>query len=218
MKELHPPMHISNTRWHYVTMNWTNVGTDLQKWRIWPCVCVFVCLPLCLRRKSQQTHRSALNSSALSSEDEDGFYDSNITSILNESHLQTSNCWSQQLESIKRTIKRSSPVFSCVSQKCMKGIKDSPARGTRLPCTTNKPHGFFVFFLVETDWKWWYILGAFSCDYDCFSIIVFRGVFSGYFVAASRQKKKLENALLSLYTSVVNISAALFSFPFAVIL
>lgn len=45
-----------------------------------------------LKRKSQQTHRSALNSSALSSEDEDGFYDSNITSILNESHLQTSNC------------------------------------------------------------------------------------------------------------------------------
>lgn len=46
----------------------------------------------CLRRKNQQTHRSALGSSALSSEDEDGFYDSNIASILNESHLQTSNC------------------------------------------------------------------------------------------------------------------------------
>lgn len=51
-----------------------------------------LCLPPRLRRKSQQTHRSALGSSALSSEDEDGFYDSNITSILSESHLQTSNC------------------------------------------------------------------------------------------------------------------------------
>uniref|UniRef100_A0A3B4V1X8 Cingulin b n=1 Tax=Seriola dumerili TaxID=41447 RepID=A0A3B4V1X8_SERDU len=40
-------------------------------------------------RKSQQTHRAALGSSTLSSEDEDGFYDTNITSILNESHLQT---------------------------------------------------------------------------------------------------------------------------------
>lgn len=46
-----------------------------------------------LRRKSQQTHRVALGSSALSSEDEDSFYDtSNITSILNEGHLQTTNC------------------------------------------------------------------------------------------------------------------------------
>ncbi|XP_044028556.1 cingulin isoform X2 [Siniperca chuatsi] len=45
-----------------------------------------------LKRKSQQTHRAALGSSTLSSEDEDGFYDTNITSILNESHLQTSNC------------------------------------------------------------------------------------------------------------------------------
>ncbi|XP_030268569.1 cingulin isoform X2 [Sparus aurata] len=46
-----------------------------------------------LKRKSQQTHRVALGSSALSSEDEDSFYDtSNITSILNEGHLQTTNC------------------------------------------------------------------------------------------------------------------------------
>uniref|UniRef100_A0A3Q3X1E0 Myosin tail domain-containing protein n=1 Tax=Mola mola TaxID=94237 RepID=A0A3Q3X1E0_MOLML len=45
-----------------------------------------------LKRKSQQTHRIALGSSTLSSEEEDGFYDTNITSILNESHLQTSNC------------------------------------------------------------------------------------------------------------------------------
>ncbi|XP_067468803.1 cingulin isoform X1 [Thunnus thynnus] len=45
-----------------------------------------------LKRKVQQTHRAALGSSALSSEDEDGFYDANITSILNESHLQTTNC------------------------------------------------------------------------------------------------------------------------------
>uniref|UniRef100_A0A4W6FE30 Cingulin b n=1 Tax=Lates calcarifer TaxID=8187 RepID=A0A4W6FE30_LATCA len=40
-----------------------------------------------LKRKSQQTHRVALGSS----EDEDGFYDTNITSILSESHLPTSN-------------------------------------------------------------------------------------------------------------------------------
>lgn len=45
-----------------------------------------------LKRKSQQTHRAALGSSALSSEDEDGLFDTNITSILNESHLQTTNC------------------------------------------------------------------------------------------------------------------------------
>ncbi|XP_035537922.1 cingulin isoform X1 [Morone saxatilis] len=45
-----------------------------------------------LKRKSQQTHRVALGFSALSSEDEDGFCDTNITSILNESHLQTTNC------------------------------------------------------------------------------------------------------------------------------
>ncbi|XP_029299639.1 cingulin isoform X2 [Cottoperca gobio] len=45
-----------------------------------------------LKRKSQHTHRAALGSSTLSSEDEDGFYDTNITSILNERHLQTSNC------------------------------------------------------------------------------------------------------------------------------
>ncbi|XP_069032685.1 cingulin [Embiotoca jacksoni] len=45
-----------------------------------------------LKRKSQQSHRTALGSSTLSSEEEDGFYDGNITSILSESHLQTSNC------------------------------------------------------------------------------------------------------------------------------
>ncbi|KAJ4928511.1 hypothetical protein JOQ06_016302 [Pogonophryne albipinna] len=45
-----------------------------------------------LKRKSQKTHRTALGSSTLSSEDEDGFYDTNITSLLNESNLQTSNC------------------------------------------------------------------------------------------------------------------------------
>ncbi|XP_071357242.1 cingulin isoform X2 [Trachinotus anak] len=44
-----------------------------------------------LKRKSQQTHRAALGSTTLSSEDEDGFYDTNITSILNESHLQITN-------------------------------------------------------------------------------------------------------------------------------
>lgn len=45
-----------------------------------------------LKRKSQQTHRTALSSTTLSSEEEDSFYDNNITSILNESHLQTTNC------------------------------------------------------------------------------------------------------------------------------
>lgn len=44
-----------------------------------------------LKRKGHSTHRSTLGS-ALSSEDEDGFYDTSLTSILNESHLQTSNC------------------------------------------------------------------------------------------------------------------------------
>ncbi|XP_030003247.1 cingulin isoform X2 [Sphaeramia orbicularis] len=43
-----------------------------------------------LKRKVP-THRTTLGST-LSSEDEDGFYDTNLTSILNESHLQTSNC------------------------------------------------------------------------------------------------------------------------------
>ncbi|KAE8281942.1 Cingulin [Larimichthys crocea] len=45
-----------------------------------------------LKRKSQQTHRTALGSSTLSSEDEDGFYDTSMSSILNEGHLQTTNC------------------------------------------------------------------------------------------------------------------------------
>ncbi|XP_035476782.2 cingulin isoform X1 [Scophthalmus maximus] len=44
-----------------------------------------------LKRKSQHTLRTALGSSTLSSEDEDGFYDTNITAILHESHLQTTN-------------------------------------------------------------------------------------------------------------------------------
>lgn len=45
-----------------------------------------------VRRKSHHTHRAALGTAALSSEDEDGFYDANISSFLNESHLQSSNC------------------------------------------------------------------------------------------------------------------------------
>uniref|UniRef100_A0A674P798 Cingulin b n=1 Tax=Takifugu rubripes TaxID=31033 RepID=A0A674P798_TAKRU len=45
-----------------------------------------------LKRKSLHTHRTSLGAAALSSEDEDGFYDTNISSILNESHLQSSNC------------------------------------------------------------------------------------------------------------------------------
>lgn len=45
-----------------------------------------------LKRKGLSTHRSAIGST-LSSEDEDSFYDTSLTSILNESHLQTSNCW-----------------------------------------------------------------------------------------------------------------------------
>ncbi|XP_019957581.2 cingulin isoform X2 [Paralichthys olivaceus] len=42
-----------------------------------------------LKRKSQ--HRASLGPSTLSSEEEDGFFDTNITSILHESHLQTSH-------------------------------------------------------------------------------------------------------------------------------
>ncbi|XP_034401743.1 cingulin isoform X3 [Cyclopterus lumpus] len=45
-----------------------------------------------LKRKSQHSHRAALGSSTFSSEDEEGFYDTNIASILNESHTQTANC------------------------------------------------------------------------------------------------------------------------------
>ncbi|KAF7670071.1 hypothetical protein LDENG_00056590 [Lucifuga dentata] len=46
-----------------------------------------------LKRRVQQTHQPGLASSNFSSEDEDGFYDTNnITTILNESHLQTTNC------------------------------------------------------------------------------------------------------------------------------
>ncbi|KAM6903197.1 cingulin isoform 1-T1 [Lycodopsis pacificus] len=41
-----------------------------------------------LKRKSQHTHRAALGSSTLSSEDEEGFYDTNVSSVLNE----TTNC------------------------------------------------------------------------------------------------------------------------------
>ncbi|XP_053719574.1 cingulin isoform X3 [Synchiropus splendidus] len=41
-----------------------------------------------LKRKVQQSHRTALSSSALSSEDEGSVYDA----FLNDSHLQTSNC------------------------------------------------------------------------------------------------------------------------------
>ncbi|XP_068567266.1 cingulin isoform X2 [Cebidichthys violaceus] len=41
-----------------------------------------------LKRKSQHTHRTALGSSTLSSDDEEGFYDTNVPSILNE----TTNC------------------------------------------------------------------------------------------------------------------------------
>ncbi|XP_060948918.1 cingulin isoform X2 [Limanda limanda] len=44
-----------------------------------------------LKRKSQHTRRASLGPSALSSEDEDGFFDANITSILHESHLQNNN-------------------------------------------------------------------------------------------------------------------------------
>ncbi|XP_055013648.1 cingulin isoform X2 [Boleophthalmus pectinirostris] len=44
-----------------------------------------------LKRKGHSTHRSTIGST-LSSEDEDGFYDTSLSTILNESHLQTSNC------------------------------------------------------------------------------------------------------------------------------
>ncbi|XP_067354439.1 cingulin isoform X1 [Channa argus] len=45
-----------------------------------------------LKRKSQHTHRAALGSSTLSSEDEDSFYDLNKTSVRSVSQLQSSNC------------------------------------------------------------------------------------------------------------------------------
>ncbi|XP_067457575.1 cingulin isoform X1 [Thunnus thynnus] len=46
-----------------------------------------------LKRKTQAAMRPALDSSALSSDDDDSFYDpSTITSILTESNLQTSSC------------------------------------------------------------------------------------------------------------------------------
>lgn len=44
------------------------------------------------RRKTQAAMRPVLDSSALSSDDDDSLYDSSITSILTESHLQTSSC------------------------------------------------------------------------------------------------------------------------------
>ncbi|KAM9738187.1 cingulin isoform 1-T2 [Menidia menidia] len=44
-----------------------------------------------LKRKSQQTHRVALGSSTLSSEDEDTFYDGGITSKLTDPHLHTAS-------------------------------------------------------------------------------------------------------------------------------
>lgn len=46
-----------------------------------------------LKRKVQQSRRPALGTSTLSSDEEDGYYDSSsITSILTESQLQTTNC------------------------------------------------------------------------------------------------------------------------------
>lgn len=87
-------MCLSYTRWHSVVTSWTHACIDLQCVKVeelTQCCWIFRCL-LYLRRKSQQTHRAALGPSTLSSEDEDGFYDTNITSILNESHLQTTNC------------------------------------------------------------------------------------------------------------------------------
>ncbi|XP_072304090.1 cingulin [Eucyclogobius newberryi] len=44
-----------------------------------------------LKRKGLSSHRSTIGST-LSSEDEDGFYDTSLSAILTESHLQTSNC------------------------------------------------------------------------------------------------------------------------------
>ncbi|XP_056154399.1 cingulin [Lampris incognitus] len=46
-----------------------------------------------LKRKVQQTRRPALGSSNFSSEEDDGLFDTgSISDILNESHLQTTNC------------------------------------------------------------------------------------------------------------------------------
>jgi len=48
---------------------------------------------MCYRRKAQAAMRPALDSSALSSDDDDSLYDTSaITAILTESNLQTSSC------------------------------------------------------------------------------------------------------------------------------
>lgn len=48
----------------------------------------------CCRRKASASVRPVLDSSALSSDDDDSLYDpSSITSFLTESNLQTSSCW-----------------------------------------------------------------------------------------------------------------------------
>lgn len=50
-------------------------------------------LIMCHRRKTQAAMRPALDSSALSSDDDDSLYDpSTITSILTEGNLHTSSC------------------------------------------------------------------------------------------------------------------------------
>lgn len=66
-------------------------------------------------------------------------------------------------------------------------MKDSPVRGTELPCTTNKPHEFFFLFFsfhgfniavketdtqIENNVKFL----EHSADCDCLSIILFQGV------------------------------------------
>lgn len=68
--------------------------TVLESVHVGQCVQLVTCLSLCDRRKTQATMRPALDSSALSSDDDDdSLYDpSTITSILTESNLQTSSC------------------------------------------------------------------------------------------------------------------------------
>ena len=84
-------------------MNWLEFGGQRSLWEHF--VLSTLCTPplcmkhalwiklLCCRRKTQAAMRPVLDSSALSSDDDDNLYDSStITSILTESNLQTSSC------------------------------------------------------------------------------------------------------------------------------
>lgn len=107
-------------------------------------------------------------------------------------------------EGIKRPIKRFSLLFFlfffvCVSQKGTQGIKDSPCERNSVAMHYKLASQLLsVIFLApqlkqtDTGWKLGYILGAFSCDCDCFSIIMFQEVFR-CFVVMLRQRNTLKS-------------------------